>query len=139
MKNCMVCGKSFSPKHLLTIQVDPKNVSKSIKPSPICESCYEASEIGSLTTLEKADRVGYRGNPPITSINPRPSAPLGPVSDTLQNLILERDQLKIRIDSSGRGADFDVGAATRRFEQLNAMIMLRETKPSRTNRAGGLS
>jgi hypothetical protein len=118
--------------------VDPKTLAKLTKPGKVCEPCYKLSGIGTLSVLEKADRGGYRGNPPITSINPRPSAPVSPVSDTLQNLILERDQLKLRIDSSGAGTDFDIGAATRRFEQLNQMIMLRQQEPRRTDRGGRL-
>ena len=138
MKNCMVCGKNFSPENLLTVEVDPKTLAKLTKPGKVCEPCYKLSGIGTLSVLQKADRVGYRGNPPM-SINSRPSAPVNPVEDTLQNLILERDQLKLRIDSSGAGTDFDIGAAMKRFQQLQQLIMLRETKPSRTNRAGGLS
>jgi hypothetical protein len=136
---CINCQKDFFPKDLLTVEVDPKTLAKLTKPGKVCEPCYKLSGIGTLSVLEKGDRIGYRGNPPITSINPRPSAPSEAPADTLPLLIEERDRLKLRIDSSGRGTDFDTSAALKRLGDLNAMIMLRQEPARRTNRGGRLS
>lgn len=56
MKTCIVCQDSFSSRDLLSICVDPRNLSKSIKPSLICESCYERCEIGKLTKADKSPK-----------------------------------------------------------------------------------
>lgn len=55
MKRCIVCGRGFSAEHLLTVVVDPRDLKKSIKPSSICQDCYDESGISSM---QKVDRVG---------------------------------------------------------------------------------
>ena len=85
----------------------------------------EAIESGQGVTLRK---VG----------SPRPSAPVSPVSDTLQNLIFERDRLKLSIDTNGKNPVFDTAAAMRRFQELQQLIMLRQQEPRRTDRGGRL-
>ena len=135
---CINCQKDFFPKDLLTVEVDPKTLAKLTKPGKVCEPCYKLSGIGTLSVLEKGDRIGYRGNPPITSINPRPSAPSEAPTDTLPGLIQEKDSLWLSIQANGNNPDFDSGAAYRRFSELNRLITLRSTAPRLSDRGGRL-
>jgi hypothetical protein len=124
--NCIVCEKSFSPKDLLTIVANPKDITKRIKPSRICEGCYEKSGIGILSVMQKFDRRGYG------SVFPRPTEESDPLKDQ------KRDRDRLDAAMSRGSADQDVGAMRSERDRLDRVIAMRETfaRPARTDRSG---
>lgn len=132
-KRCISCGKSFDAGDLLTVVVDPKNVSKSIEPSPCCEECYSESGI---STMAKAERFSVQGG---GSIFPRPRVQ----GDSLDSLVSERDGLREKLlqESRAPSGSFDLVNAGRRLATLDQQIALRDCfgQPKRTDRMGRIS
>jgi hypothetical protein len=128
---CIVCQKNFSAQDLLTVVVDPRNLKKSIKPSPICGSCYDESGIGQMTKID------------VVSLGPKGSIFPKDPGESLDSLISERDALREKILEVSRtgAAGFDLAAAGRRLAELDNLISLKAAfqRPAFTDRAGKIS
>jgi hypothetical protein len=132
MKSCIVCKKKFAPENLLTICVSPRDLTKAIAPSPICQDCYDESGISSMSKLD------------VVSLGPKGSIfPKYPGSESLDSLMSERDALREKILEVSRtgAAGFDLAAAGARLSQLDNLISLKSThqRPAFTDRAGKIS
>lgn len=135
---CIACHKSFKPENLLTVVVDPKDLTKSIRPSPICESCYSLSGIGTL-----AKRFpGYRHTDSLHDVGADSERALvedreTPVDTNAADIARMQNEVAAlqTLDKTG-GSDVDHRAIQAKIMALKLQLSIRTSPAQRMDRRG---
>ena len=133
MKTCIVCHKSFSNSDLLTIVVDPADLHKSIKPSPVCPRCYDKSGIAEM---EKIDRVGNHAS----AFVPNDEGSLVdrdlPVDETERWVAETKNEIATLETLLATGQDQDVNAIRAKITALRLRLSARTAPAGTMDRIG---
>ena len=133
MKTCIVCHKSFSNSDLLTIVVDPADLHKSIKPSPVCPRCYDKSGIGEM---EKIDRVGNHAS----AFVPRDERSLVdreiPVDETERWVAQTQNRIATLQALLSTGLNQDINAIRAEIQTLKLQLSIRTAPAQSMDRIG---